>query len=183
MSGFQKIRSRMNESFRNKRFISIGLGRVAAGSMGPWTEGTAVAFVATAHSRCLERIVLPSSLIWAIEEAFVARVERNEGIVFWSRADASLRVDELSGWQVDSGQPVPAEAINRIIEASHRVWAEHKLEKATILPLEAPTPIIELTDHKETSGPGPSAVLFGYGNYAKTVVRGTEATEGGHLQS
>ena len=71
----------MSESLRNVRFFSVGLGRVAEGSTGLWSEGTAVAFVAPAHPRCVERIVLPSSLIRAVEENVIACIG---GLTSWS---------------------------------------------------------------------------------------------------
>ena len=168
----RKIRSRMDESLRNRRFISVGLGRVAEGSTEPSSEGTAVAFVAPSHPRCVERIVLPSSFIRAVEESLVTRLEGHEGIVWLTRKDEALHLDELSGWQMESGLPVPEEPANSLIEASLDVLGTVNVDEETLLPLATPSPVRERTAPGTSSGMRPSAALFGLGNYAKTVVLG-----------
>lgn len=168
----RKIRSRRDELLRNMRFFSVGMGYVTAGSSGPWAEGAAVVFIAPSHPCCVERIVLPSVLIRTAKELVVARVENQKGIVWCERKDDALLIDDLCGWQVESGCSVPKESVNHVIDASLRLWDNLKLDEATILTLERPTPVRERTTPNAPTGSGPRAVLFGLGNYAKTVILG-----------
>ncbi len=168
----RKIRSRMNESLRNKRFISVGLGRITAGSKGPWSEGTAVAFVAPAHPQCVERIVLANALIRPVEEQVIAPVEAQDGIVWFKHKDDALPVGDLCGWQVESGMSAPEASAGALIDASFGVWGRLKLDEATILPLKVATSVRERTARNAPVGEGPRAALFGLGNYAKTVILG-----------
>ena len=171
-STIRKVRSRMSESLRNERFFSIGLGHVTEGSTGPWPEGTAVAFIAPSHPRCVERISLPSTLIRPLDERLLKHTKEKKGIVWLTRQDDALRANELSGWQVESGISVQKEAVSSIIDASLKIWEGLKPDETTILPLKAPTPVREQTILNLPSKSGTHAILFGLGNHAKTVLLG-----------
>lgn len=168
----RKIRSRIHESLRNKRFYSVGLGRVTVGPSGQKKDETAIAFIAPSHPRCVERIVLPSILTKTVDEHVVARIENQKGIVWCERNDDALLIDDLCGWQSESGRPLPEDSINRVIDTSLIFWNNLNVDEATILSLKTPTPVCEKTTSNVSTTRGLRAVLFGFGNYAKTVILG-----------
>ena len=168
-----KIFSRMNESLRNKRYFSIGLGRVAPGSPGQWPEGTTVAFIAPSHPRCVERIALPGSLVKQVDEPIVANVENHDGIVWCEGDDAALAPEELCGWQLDSGTPLLEDSVKAIIDSGIKHWDKLESLETKILPLKNPSPISTKAVLEMPSSQKPQAALFGLGNYAKTAIVGS----------
>ena len=63
---WRKVTSRLQEKYRNEKFVSFGIGAVVQGPAGgTFSIGERVAFLAPGFPACIERIVLP--------ELFLAR--------------------------------------------------------------------------------------------------------------
>lgn len=163
----RKVVSRSAERFRNEKFVSVGVGRVLEAGDGRFAAGDAVCFLAPCHPACAERVVLPGALLAPWEGG-----AGEAGVVLhlppapppaerWWRA--------LRGWVPDAGVPIlplAAPLLARVRdEAAGAPWSE-----ARRLPLPAPSPVAERRGAPRAPGTRPRAVLFGYGNYAKTLV-------------
>ncbi len=172
----RKVLSRSRERGRNEKFVSCGIGQVIeAPADGRYQVGECVAFVLPMGPRCMERVVLPEDLLRSVElqelppiadDRILHRAELPE-LQEWERWWQPVRA-----WTADSGhylQPAAAEhAVKEAIEWIRRSdWSE-----ATPLPAEISEPATTRSVARRSArrdGRG-RAILFGYGNYAKTTV-------------
>ena len=166
----RKILSRSRENLRNEKFVSCGFGVVTeAGKGATHSPGDPVHFIAPAHPRCMERVVLPADLTSRSAGAGAA-IEPASAIGHID-LDGSFRAPwftALAGWSPYSGLPIPEEALRLAHEAIPGLLANPGRNRS--LPMGNGV-VHERLEAKTTSGDTrPSAVLFGLGNYAKTVV-------------
>ena len=167
----RKIFSRLRESLRNQRVLAVGLGRICqTGAVGEWEVGTPVAFVAPCHPRCVERVVVQREFVRKVDEELLARVTRPGEIRWLEQGPEILKHDAVAGWDPRSGTPVPSEALNLILDESISLWDAVEPNQNKFLPRAQPTPIQERTPSPPRRKEGKRAVLFGLGNYAKTVL-------------
>ncbi|HEU4451540.1 MAG TPA: hypothetical protein VFR81_00730 [Longimicrobium sp.] len=162
---WRKIASRSGERLRNDKYLSAGLGRVLEGPVGGLPPGTAVAFLAPAHPACAERVVLAPGLVAEVSEDALRGLP-SEGVLHAERPGAGVP-EGVRGWSPHSGAPLP--------EGAGRAAAELALELARdpagARTLEgAPSPVATSRPGRASAEAGTRAVLFGYGNYAKTLV-------------
>jgi len=167
----RKTMSRHQERLRNQTFVSVGIGTVVeADPTAAVPEGTRVAFVAPRHPRCVERVVLADVLLrpvtqdWALSPTGMVHLGLPDDV---ERASA----ERLAGWSPWSEKPLGAEEVREALDT---------VEPLCRTALSAPgrrrfatgSPVAEVRSGAATNrGQGrPSAVLFGYGNYAKTAV-------------
>lgn len=172
---WRKVRSRWAERVRDRRFLWVGTGRVVeADADSPLKPGTHVVFVAPSHPECVERVVLPPECLRPFRADVAARL-RHEGTVrLFTCPPAALpdAWDAVAGWSRFAGYSIRRPA-GELLD-----WATSALESldpadARLLPLDPPggTPIRERSaDAAAGAATARSAVLFGLGNYAKTVV-------------
>lgn len=164
---YRKVRSRMAERARNRKFAAVGSGTVFRGaSSDGWQAGESVVFFAPNH---------PPDPRWlVVDEAFV----REQGGARPTRAPS---VDEREvpeplrpyiGWSPYAGLPVETRAVDRGLAA-----LEGLLEGAATLPREDAArrgqeqpPPDRLAPEKGSCAGRPTAVVFGLGNYAKTQI-------------
>lgn len=167
----RKIVSRRDEHVRNEKFLSVGFGSILdAGDHSGLSRGQLVLFIAPAHPMCVERLALPPSLIHAVDAALPFTTQEKEVIHSQSSLVLPACLKELQGWNPLSGnslpdlQPVFDAVLGMLMESS--VWTKaHRFPvEASALPLERrERRISEGSQHRQ-------GVLFGYGNYAKTIV-------------
>ncbi len=178
-----KVRSRLAESLRDRKFISIGLGQVLerdAAASGP-PPGTAVVFLAPWHPECMERVCLPPALLRAVDEE-LARRWRRAGALLLSRAalaDGAPDWSSLGGWSRFSGIALDASAA-ALLDWARAHFSSADPVVAQALPLPQSSPIQERSSPNSpaaTASGAPRgaprqlrAVLFGLGNYAKTCI-------------
>lgn len=174
----RKARSRMQERLRNDKWLSVGEGRVIeAPANAPLRPGAAVCFVAPAHPRCVERLVLPPEIVFAVpgreareaaELSYVAAPRARPG-------SAAPVLSALAGWLPDSGAPLPAPSTDALREEVQAALCRARGARARRLPLRPRTPVEERRvppglPRRSRKGGRPGAALFGYGHYAKTVI-------------
>ncbi len=167
----RKIRSRSAEAAsRNTKIVSVGIGVVI--DVGPGVtapaKGTLTGFIATNHPECVERLVVPVSLLFPTDAA-----ESPSGHISHLGTEACdpaaagvLKI--IGSWSDLSGNPLPmnidslfAAAADAIASADWSVARQLSADDVAAHRQEATSP---------TSGKGrKSAVLYGYGNYAKTI--------------
>jgi predicted dehydrogenase len=169
----RKVASRRSERHRNRKFVSVGLGRVLEGPDGEGVEaGRVVAFLAPCHPACMERVVLPAALVREAEPERVAETE--PGRILYLPEGAGARAgmprwwEAARGWHPESAREIgEAEALMEAAAAELRAldW-----RAARPLPCTDAAPVSETRGEEGGGGGAKRAVLFGYGNYAKTVV-------------
>lgn len=167
----RKIVSRHDERFRNEKFLSVGVGSVQeSGTSSKLCGGAPVLFIAPAHPKCVERLVLPADLVHSID--LVLPVEVQNGAVVHSECSIAIPrcLEELKGWSVFSGSPLQdlssAFEVARAILLDPSVW--RKVRRFSVDPRKAP--LEHRKSRKTGGGKLKQGVLFGYGNYAKVIV-------------
>lgn len=163
----RKVVSREGERLRNDKWVGAGIGRVLeTGADGRFPAGSLVCFVAPFHPACAERVTLPSALLAECAGAAGLREGRIAYIAGPARGQAWWA--PVRGWHPDSGaDPRSAAAVmgsaRDLVESSD--WSRARV-------LDAPgSPPAEQRGAEPRPRPGrPTAALYGYGNYAKTLV-------------
>jgi len=164
----KKILSRSRESFRNDKCFSVGLGKITeAPEDGSFSVGDKVLFLATRHPPCVERIVLPGGLIASAEN--VELPTETDKVLHLSNSGTppDRWWGEIKEWASDSGSALPVN-MEEVFSAASNELQNADWDSAKSLPVGSVEP-------KTETEPGPeqpnqkSAVLFGYGQYAKTL--------------
>jgi predicted dehydrogenase len=166
----RKIRSRSAEAAsRNKKIVSVGIGRVleVAGDLSGYQLGEIVGFIAANHPECVERVVIPVQLLFAVpgipDNSSVAHI----GLSGDESSDVRM-LGQLGSWSELSGNTLPAN-MEQVVAAAQRLLGSADWSKAN----EYPVSVVVSTRHEAVRKTGgsdrKSAVLFGYGNYAKTI--------------
>jgi predicted dehydrogenase len=166
----RKIASRQKEAGRNQKFLGAGLGRVLS---GPYPIDTAVVFLAPMHPAASERVVIDTRLVSLADErpvfAKVARDAMAPGAIAHAALAGMSQVpaawDVLAGWQSASALPLDAAVVTEAWDS-----VDHAVSAKPLTWQRCPTsPVQERREAATSSGPRRTA-LFGYGQYAKTVI-------------
>lgn len=172
---WRKVRSRWSERQRNHKFLAIGLGRVVEpGQDAVFDQGQLVAFLAPCHPCCPQRLCLPAWLMAAAPESMTSLPPDQAVALFAQPAgnpDGRAWWSGLRAWS-RHGQPAVAESLaaavkdNLLAELAGQDWSP-----ARLLPRQPAGEPAERRPAAQPAGGGRKrAVLFGYGNYAKTVL-------------
>lgn len=161
----RKVKSRAAERGRNHRWLGSGTGIVVeAGSGSKHTVGSTVRFIAPAHPQAMERVVLDDRLIAKISPCDAPP----SGKISLTSGSDLASVEGLIGWHPHSGEDLPLSLVARAFESI--VAAEAQSATLARVPASQVHETSERTRTDDESAPKPTASLFGYGNYAKTVV-------------
>lgn len=168
----RKVRSRLRETLRDRRFFCIGVGEIlAAEADADLTPGEFVTFVAPSHPECVERVCLPPALVTPVPAELVQRVVRPGCVCLYTGSPPAGHPDwdALAGWSRFAGREAEGAAA-RLLPWARGVWQRVEPGSARVLPLPEPSAI---TEHCGEARPGRgelTGVLFGLGNYAKTCI-------------
>lgn len=168
---YRKIVSRREERFRNEKFLSVGVGSIQeSGTSSKLCEGDCVVFIAPAHPKCVERLVLPADLVRSSDLVLPVEIQ-NEAIVH-SECSVALPgcLEELKGWSAFSGNPL--QDLSSAFEAAQTMLMDPLVWRmAGRFPVDSRGMPLERRDTRKASGnERKQGVLFGYGNYAKVIV-------------
>lgn len=171
----RKVRSRSAETLRNQKWFSVGFGTVteSSASSGP-AAGDSVVFLATAHPRCVDRVVIPVVMVRRVRAESLP-AGPGAGELLFMEADATClgeqQLGALSGWCAESGASLPPGLTEETLSRAADVLRAADWSVARRY-LRCPSPSAHVSGATESRGGGgrPSAVLFGFGNYAKTVL-------------
>ena len=167
----RKIRSRSAEAAsRNTKMVSVGIGVVVetgAGITAP-AKGVMTGFIATNHPECVERVVVPTELLFPIDAC-----EAAAGHISYLAADAcdtsaAERLGTLGSWSELSGNPLPAD-MKQLFSIAAAALAQADWTVARQLPADDQPASRQTATSPAPSKGRKSAVLYGYGNYAKTI--------------
>lgn len=163
-----KIRSRHAERARNVKFLSVGVGYVEEADSGSQFARELVMFVAPQHPRLLDSIVLCEALVHRITNDH--DLPEKAGVLIHDEIDSSVSsaLEPLCGWDKISQTPIPAidwSLISRMLHDHNYSAAKRYRNNARDY-----HDILPASFQRKTSGNVKYATLFGYGNYAKSVI-------------
>lgn len=167
-----KILSRTRESRRNDKYVSCGIGRVieAPESAPAYAMGARVVFVAPCHPAAVERLALPEVLLATADEI---TIPERDGWLLHREVDADLPPGlwrEVAGWNPHSGARL-GDLARAAVRQARELVSSGGWSGATWLRCEPRESVCERSPARIRRRAGrASAVLFGYGNYAKTTV-------------
>ena len=166
-----KVLSRSREKIRNKKYFSMGIGKIIQSTSALFQPEQTIYFIATNHPACPERIVIHEKLAFlanAIDYSWLS--EKN--IVWLEKLNSEKKFSELLAWSPYSGIPISDSTITSILGDIKQFWKSISLEKSNIIPLYKKTSVSETKSPKNklATKTAKNAVLFGYGNYAKTII-------------
>lgn len=173
---WRKVLSRSQERYRNQKYLSCGLGRVLeCAEEEQFSPGQIVAFLAPSHPSCLERIVLPSQLMIRVDQSDILPLEAHT-ILYQSISRNSSVADccwaDIRGWSRHSGKTLSYTASTALMQKILESISLSDWQEAIQLQVEKCNPVTDIRQRSITkrSPAQKSAVLFGYGNYAKTII-------------
>jgi len=174
----RKVISRRNERGRNDKRVSCGIGRILAGpEQGDLAPGDHVVFLAPVAPPCVERLVLPSPLVRRVEGAEIP--DSPEGGLWYLEDEPEFEEEarfwrSLRGWSPWSGRPLPMAATELALKEAAEFVRSTDWSKGRVLPRTADAKVRTTRDGTPARSPDSDtrarAVLFGYGNYAKTTM-------------
>lgn len=173
ISLFHKIVSRSNEELRNEKYVSAGLGHILETTDDScFCVGDPVIFLAPSHPKCAERITLPSVLVKKIAEK-EAEFCKESMILFLPHEPAANDNfwKDLSGWNAFSGQQIKESEMSVVFEGILGLIKTANWSNAQSLEVSNKVNInVVMKAERKKNTSHRNAVLFGYGNYAKTNV-------------
>lgn len=159
-----KISSRLNESVRNDKYLCCGYGKV---------DEESVFFVAPNHQYGHDEIVLPSELLFEISSSDPVA---NTKIYDLRPLNLNL-FSGLKGFSFYSGQKYSSNIVLEEIKLFKLLLKDLDIENYQVKNLDNPAEIFSaphISNNSNVNNKGDtncfSALLFGYGNYAKTIV-------------
>ena len=101
-----RIKSRLAESGRNEKYLSIGIGTIREQmENGKFKVGEPVVFVAYNHPKCVSSLCLEEALLFKWDH----ELPKQEEAIRWFSApknwDTPSMLTELAGWSFYSGAP------------------------------------------------------------------------------
>jgi predicted dehydrogenase/glycosyltransferase involved in cell wall biosynthesis len=161
----RKVVSRKAEELRNDKALSVGYGAIAEndGNLRP------VGFVAPAHPPVLTCVSLPRQLVFPAEALQLAFEDRTIALAQEQNAAADGALAGIAGWHPESGIELDHGRAEEIRLAALRVLAQVDWSSAKRVKVPG-NARPQTTGNARLSSGRLSASLFGYGNYAKTVI-------------
>jgi predicted dehydrogenase len=166
----RKILARSGEKFRDRKVLATGLGTIVeSDSTGFFAKGQKVVFIAPCHPQCVERVVLPPELVEPVDLKVFGRVVRHRGVILNRKAMSEKRFDELAGWSEYSGRELP-KVSGLLLQNALEHWSNFDASEATTLEISEPSQIKERMSASNSKSGDFKAVLFAWGNHAKTII-------------
>lgn len=171
----RKALSRNQESYRNDKYAACGIGYVREAPKGSgYAAGQAVVFLAPCHPRVAERIVLPAELVKPVDASGLSFLPK-KGLIYHTKLGERTHSEQwwqpIRSWSPHSGIGLSllecSGLLDRALESlKHTDWrtaiqlrSRRRSVVQTRVAMDRPADIRRK-----------SAVLFGYGNYAKSII-------------
>lgn len=171
---FRKIISRLQESARNEKYLSFGVGIVIETKSKLFNKNDAVIFSALCHPQCMERIVLVESLVDHCEDPWIDEMLDSREVLFAKTFPLERSIVkpffQYRGWSEYSGIRIPYDFKKNFQSIFNAVKQTLDCINFTKLPLSLPS--LPKERYIKTPPPGTTlkAELYGYGQYAKTII-------------
>ncbi len=170
----RKVLSRSRERYRNEKYVSCGLGRVLESADSKrLAPSQIVAFLAPSHPPCAERIVLTPELMCEADE--FSALLNDKSILYQPLAPDGQRHrwwSCLNGWSRYSGKQILPELYSSVMHNVLETIRGTDWRNTRCLCVDQKDAVQEVRERPLTCPPTnrKKAVLFGYGNYAKTNI-------------
>jgi len=171
----RKVISRSGERFRNAKYVSCGLGRVLEpAEEGELAEGQPVVFLSPLGPACAERLVLPEQLLLPLASEQLPPLDAGAVVVLEESPELSGESfwwAPVRGWRPESGERLAPFAVDMALKEAQKLLLDTDWTQGRRLPVGDTTvrTVLRATARRGESR-RKSAVLFGYGNYAKTII-------------
>ena len=174
----KKFLSRRRERYRNEKYVSCGIGRVIESADElKFPIGKFVVFFATNHPPCVQRVVLPEELMLKVNNYDISFL--SERAILYKYISNNCKLTDFSweylrGWSSYSGRILDKRECIKIMKKVAKNIQETNWQDAKFLYVDEGSIVKEskiLILTKQTkNNKKKRAVLFGYGNYAKTII-------------
>jgi len=166
-----KIISRSREKTRNEKYFSIGIGEVVKSTTAKFQSEKIVYFIASNHPACPERVVIDEKLVFLTDDQSHPLISKNH-IVWLKKFYLEKWWATLLSWSPYSGLPISDLENIAVSEKIKQFWKSVSIKPENNIALRKATAISEVRIAKKKDGKkaNKTAVLFGYGNYAKTII-------------
>lgn len=165
---FIKIMSRTREKLRNEKYFSLGIGRVLESTSHHYQIGQTVYFIAYNHPACPERVIIHEKAVFLSKESELPWIKNNKIAWFKNRFFDMTELSDYIAWSPYSGRDIP-DLSQSVQEEIQLFWKNINIQDAVNIKFNK-TQIITCTEEHSKNFAKKSAVLFGYGNYAKTIL-------------
>lgn len=179
-----KIRSRLKEKGRNDKYVSIGIGRVIHPSArSKFGKDDFVVFVATNHPACVNRICIDYRFTLCVND--LCRSIRESQDLLYYASPPLLICDDLKqyfGWTPLSGRDVNEALVKKALRLL-KPQIDRILRDGDPPPQRLPIRShaiqnrVQIGKRIQDNDGRVRAVLFGLGNYAKTIIIPNMSTE------
>lgn len=177
----RKVVSRMSEALRNEKYVSYGVGRVVEAPLGGhFGLGAPVLFVVPSGPGCMERAVVPESLVSGAPEELP--LPRAGELLYREAPPTPLGEDGklpewvrlLAGWHPESGTPLDRlfaarvlRQVSDLVVGGARAGDWHEVRV-----LETGSSPVDTALHRPAgkAGKRKRGLVLGYGNYTKVVM-------------
>lgn len=163
-----KIISRTREKVRNEKYISLGIGTVTQSMSQAHGIGETVFFITYNHPACPERVVVHENFTSSFTLKNPSLISNNKIAWFKDIVTNEKWWSSFVAWSPYSGNPAP-DLNASIIEKIQLFWKNINCNDAINVQIE-PTEITTIKSSQSKKLLRKSAILFGYGNYAKTIL-------------
>lgn len=163
-----KILSRSREKIRNEKYFSIGIGRVETSESELLKKNQTVCFIAYNHPACSERIVVHENFAFWVDISEMAWISSSK-ILWLEDFDMEKWWIDFLGWSPYSGEPAKNISMSVQEKITH-YWKSICNESKQTVQLNKISTVSEIKQSKNNLKKNKKAVLFGYGNYAKTII-------------
>ncbi|HLB41754.1 MAG TPA: Gfo/Idh/MocA family oxidoreductase [Gammaproteobacteria bacterium] len=173
-SVFQKIVSRMSESARNKKYMSLGIGIVLDTKSILFQKNDLVIFSALCYPQCMERVVILEDLVCLCRDQWLNETLSHNEILFGDISLSQAIPDclfQYRGWSEYSGI-ILSDNFKQQCQSVLNI-IKYALKNGNIRKLHHSSPGLPNERHHSSvtlSGNKLKAELFGYGQYAKTII-------------
>lgn len=173
---WRKIKSRLQEAYRNEKYISCGLGKIIESTVENYfTKDKIVGFIAPFHPPLVERLVLPKELIFEVDNSIISSLTEDT-IFYWPVQSFKQQKQDwwesVKGWSIYSGKEISVNNRETISRIAREFFQTIDWSAAQTFSLK---PHSQIAEFKEFPSSGKSlqkkrGVVFGYGHYAKTNI-------------
>ena len=173
-SVIHKVISRIQESARNEKYLSFGMGIVIETKSSLFQIKDTVIFSALCHPQCMERIVISENLVNHCQDPWINETSSDDEILFGKvkldKKDCDL-LFQYRGWSDYSGIVLPNHLKKNINFIFNKV--KNELENITVSKFPSSKNALPHERHMQSVIPNKTklkAELYGYGQYAKTII-------------
>ena len=174
----RKATSRLQEKWRNEKYLSFGIGKILeTDNKAKFKKGELVGFIAPLFPKALERIVLKEELIFKVEKKdFPFLKDTSFFYLALQKENSAILKDKflatIQAWSPYSGIDLKncSENLTLLKNKARAELESTNWQKSREFFFEKDTEIREKTSPKLKKSYPHSAVLFGYGHYAKTNI-------------